>query len=246
MLFSFNGTYRPYTYNCPQSFKFRAVDKIYPPRDEEPELPDEGNARQMGIIRHKELGDYMLGITTGEIEANAEPPFDISENDFINEVVADIAKAELVSIESEFFTDTDYHKIASKRAKPDVIYARPDMFMTKGGKLWLIDWKFGNHEFGASVYYKETEWFIAVLAACLPDIDEFESMIHFPNAKYTLPRRVYSRSDAAGLQMFFKTFINEVQTTRVFFSRPGRARCRLCDYRSEDTGGMGYCEDAAL
>jgi hypothetical protein len=152
----------------------------------------------------------------------------------------------MVSIENEFFTDIEYHKVASKRAAPDIIYARPDIFLVNGGKLWLIDWKFGNHEFGASVYYRETEWFLAVLAACLPDIDEFETMIHFPNAKYTLPHRTYSRSDVGRLQQEFRVFIERVRSTKIFFSKPARSRCRLCDYRSEDTGGMGYCEDAAL
>jgi hypothetical protein len=254
MRFSFTGSFVPFTYRCPQCFKFRAVDRIYPPKPEtEAETPAPISARESGIVDHAAMGELLTGFTSVLGPSWDEPPFDYTKSDLLIDLVAEIESRvgvdpdTIFGIEAEYLTDIDYNPVIAGTPAPEhSIYSRPDFFIASDGRLRVFDWKFGNPDFGASTYYRETDWYACAVSAHFEDVAEVETIVHFPNSNYTLPSRLYTMPEIARLRFEFQMFFREVLTTRVFFPKPSRASCRFCDYRSEDAGGMGICEDAAL
>lgn len=246
MLLSFNGAYKYYTYNCPRAFEFRVIDKVYPPKTEVEENPLQSSQAAEGILRHKQVAEFFTAVRDGDLAATfGEMEFDPTSFPFIMNLIDEVTSSAVdARIEEEFYTDTDYNPIAGRSAVDPAVYARPDLFLVKNGKLHLFDWKFGNPDWGASSYYEETEWFLAVLSAHYPDVWEFTASIHFPNSNYTLPERTYTRVDIPGVQGRFKKFFDIAMNRKLFFPIPATHRCRFCDFRSEEAGGIGNCEDS--
>lgn len=247
MILSFNGHYRPYTYNCPAAFKFRAIDKIYPPKPEE--IPEEPSARREGIVRHEDVAGIFTGIMSGTVFPQEIEHEWFVEDDLLYGLVDTLAVEvpdRRVYVEESFYVDLDYNPLSARPSQGHAMSAKPDLIIIEDGRLTIYDWKFGNSYFGASVHYREVEWFLAVLQPHFLDVGEFVVKIHFPNDHYTLPERVLNSVQVGGLQREFSRFATEVTTRKIFFPEPARSRCRLCDYRAEENGGIGNCEDAIL
>jgi hypothetical protein len=247
MLISFNGSYRRFTYNCPRAFEYRAIKKIYPPKREDGEDGTQSAAAVEGILRHAQLADFIRAAKRGDVMGMDNTEFEIDSYPTILDLLPILSASGVEShVETEFYVDLDYNPLDTRPTEGHVVSAKPDFFYIEDGLLRLYDWKFGNPNWGASSYIEETEWFLAILASHYPDVGEFQSVIHFPNSSYTLPEKTYSRIDMANIQGKYKRFFEIITTRRLFFPIPATHRCRFCDYRSEDAGGVGNCDDTTV
>ena len=241
MRISFNGTLAPYTYNCPYAHKLRNICKIYPSAKDEEEKPesDELSKRQLGIQNHELCNKYIVG--------------DIEEIDFATDYI-EWAKNpkidEIVTCEQEEFYELDMSFIGNSFTedlkKRDHIYCRKDVVISSPYSTTVLDWKFGNSEYGITKYYDEVEFFIALEAAKNPDIGEWNAIVHFPVEDYTLPKKTYGPTTISRLQLRYTKRIERILNDRFYRPNPGRVRCRFCDYRSEEAGGTGDCEYSFL
>jgi hypothetical protein len=222
-------------YKCPQSYKFRNVDRIrlQPKEDIDPEVVSK---RQRGIELHEKLSQFITGTLSDEEFEFVTPEIVIVAAEFSSH-------PELCLVETEFFFDLDYNP-QDERPK-EGIYIRPDFVLLdhENGTGVVYDWKFASPDYDASMFKREVEWYIAALAAKFPDIGFWRGIIHFPEKEYSLPYHDYDGYAAGNLQAYWKKFIDRIRSDHFYFPLPARSRCRFCDYRSEDSGGTGTCED---
>lgn len=233
MHISFNGVIKPYTYNCPYAHKLRSIDKIYPKRitDEKSETKKTSNAQAFGIEHHDLISEYIQDKT--------------NFYEYTTDTI-EWFKEHKASTEKQRFYSLDFQRIFARPEEGDFISTRIDAMVQLPGKLVLGDWKSGNPEYSAPIYYDETDFFIAMEASANPAIGEWETVIHFPIADYTLPRRTYNHTQIVRLQDKYMKRIDTIVNDKRFIPKPSKIHCRFCDYRSEDTGGTGHCEHTVV
>lgn len=110
----------------------------------------------------------------------------------------------------------------------------------------MYDWKFGNPEFGYTKYYDEVEFFITLLSLLNPDIDTFLGNIHFPEYDYSFPVKKYNTNKLARMQNTLLRRIDFIIEDKYLLPNPGRTRCKLCSFRSEEAGGTGSCNHSVI
>lgn len=243
MRLSFGGAIATYTYNCPLATKFRLVDKVRYPKPEETEEPEEAlmvSKKEMGIQDHETVADYLKG-------AIEELPYESEPVEFYKELTEDPEWEILV--EPEFYLNMDYERITASEAwkEKNHIYFRPDLvaFNAAHGVLRIPDWKFGDENYGQVRHYHETSFFASMLAYSYTDADRFETEVYFPKKAYSLPPKTYGRPEIGLKQLEADTIFEKILTGH-FQPNPSRLRCKLCDFRSEDAGGIGNCEYSSI
>ena len=230
MHISFSGVISPYTYHCPKSHFYRNIQKVkIEPKTEVVEDSTEVSKRVRGIELHDSLSQYL------KQEVDTFP--------FITDTIQMYREHPLVVVEEQFIFDLLFSPL-NEKPTTDFISIRPDAFYVYDGTLSVADWKFANPEYNASKHYNELEFFLAGLSSKYPDVCEAEVNIHFPEQDYTLPIRTYTMSDLARLQQKYIRLIENILEDKFFKTIPSKNRCYYCDYRSEDAGGSGTCEDS--
>ena len=236
MQISFNGVLKPYVYNCPWAFKLRNKDKIYPERKEEvkeQEGPKAQLRRDFGIEQH-DLASAYIKSETDEYEF-ATPLIDwFRDQDNVETEVT-----EFFSLDLEYLGHT-------KPAEGDFISCRKDAVVRQTHKHTVLDLKYGNEEYNTAVYYDETDFFIMLEAARFYEVEQYETVIHFPVSGYSLPRRKYTATQINRLQTKYLQRIDRIVNDKYCVPSPSKAHCIYCDYRSADAGGCGACEYSIL
>lgn len=232
MHISFSGAIAPYTYNCPLAFKFRNIDHIYPEIKEEEETT-EISKREFGIQQHDLVAKYLMG--------------ELDSYEFTTSVIEDIKESSSkIEVEIQRFYNMDMSPINEKPSKGNYISARADAKVIDEYNTSIFDWKFGNPDFGSVRHYDEVEFFVALESATNPEVGEWNLIVHFPEHNYTLPVRTYNWVQAAELQRKFLLRIDNIMADKFLKPKPSRTRCRLCNYKSEEAGGVGNCEYSVL
>jgi hypothetical protein len=226
---SFNGAVVPYYYRCPQAYKLRNVDKIFPPQEEpDPDVPL--SKRALGIIHHKETATWL-----SDLDAPAP--------DFITETLQSLREA--FEAKRPIYLE---HEIAVplggsfEAPEGSILTARPDAFLHEDGHVDLYDFKFGSTEYGAPQYYEECEFFLFALLESGFDFMSATVNIHYPIDDFTLPVKTFSGPTLFLLRGRWEQRIKQVLNDKFLRPIPSRYRCDFCDYRAESSGGSGDCE----
>jgi hypothetical protein len=232
---SFNGAVAPYYYRCPHSYKLRNIDRIYPPREPEPEPDAPLSPRAYGILQHKLTAAWLS-------DTEAPPPEHVTES--------------LQGLRTAFEDGRDIHveediviplEVLSEAPEGSVLTLRPDYFEVVDGHLDLWDFKFGDPLRGAAQYYEECDFFVfGLLQSGRYDIGSVDIHIHFPADDYTLPLRSYDTTSLPFLVNRWDARISRIISDRFCAPIPSRLRCDFCDYRAESSGGTGDCEHALV
>lgn len=229
MHITFNGVIAPYTYACPYAHKLRNIFKIYPPKKEAEETAsDVLSAREEGILEHDAVRDYLLGIR--------------EEYDYNTKWVEWAKEQEQLQVEVQEFYNLDFERLPSKPEKGDYVSTRMDVIVRDPARHTVVDWKYGNIDYGAARYYDEVEFFTCMEAASNPDVGEWRIIIHFPKDDYTLPIKTYGPTQMSRLVESYGRRIDAIMSDHFMRPKPEYLRCRLCSYRSEEAGGCGECE----
>jgi hypothetical protein len=227
MQISFSGVIAPYTYNCPYAHKLRNIDKVKIPKKEQ-DLSAEPFKCQRGIDLHDAVAEYITGMTD---------TFQYTTS------TVNAAKEQHTYVEYPFYSTQEFSPL--DRIPEDdstFIYMRCDAVYTDGCQGIIYDWKFTTLEFGAAHHYDELEFFLAGHSARFNDIGLWKIVIHSPEFDYTLPIRTYEWPQISRLQQRYISRINTILNDRLFIPNPSKARCKFCNYRSEDTGGSSLCD----
>lgn len=227
MRVSFNGVILPYTYNCPHAHKLKNIDRVViPPREDIP--PEEISKRQRGIELHDSLAEYMKG--------------EIEEFPFLTDTVRRLAEEPNKKVEEEEYYNLGFERLKQKPDSGDYVSCRKDLVVEHEDYIELVDWKFGNPEYGHSRHLDELEFFLALESADNPDVGEWHVLIHFPEHDYTIPTKPYGYNQVARLQQRYARRIDLILEDKYCKANPSRANCKFCPYRSYDTFGSGDCE----
>jgi hypothetical protein len=231
MQISFSSSVRPYFYNCPYAFKLRNIDKIYPsdvlPKKEETEEVEQ-STRQFGIEQHDLAAAYIKG--------------DIEEFDYTTDTIEHLRNADNVVVETTRYLSLDLEPLARRPESGDFISYRTDATELGDGFGKIYDFKFGNPDYGSSIYYDEVEFFLLGDSIHFSEIGEWSIHIHFPINSYTLPVRTYTVQRLARLQDQWMWRLDQMLNDKFYAPKPSRVHCKLCDYRRVENGGCGVCE----
>lgn len=240
MRYTFNGSIVPYYHRCPKSFKLRNIDRKFLPKQlEEPEEPYRlESPREKGIRLHSLLNDYFRG-EVSEIPDEIDTPL-------ISMIMDRKEHCEVFKTEYELATDMSFNPLGAGDQAKDIVTARLDLFTIEDGVLNIYDWKFGTSEKGLSLYWSELNFFAALAHAHYPEIEELHKTIHFPLDDYTVPMPPTSGSSFFVNQVVQMNQLKVIKQDHNYFPRPSFSRCRFCDYRPEEAGGMGICKEALL
>lgn len=231
MRVSFNGVILPYTYNCPHAHKLKNIDRVViPPREDVPE--EEISKRKRGIELHDSLAEYMKGET--------------EEFPFLTDTIKRLQEERDKIIEQEEYYDLDLKGLPSKPTEGDYISCRKDLQVIYDDKIEIVDWKFGNPDFGISRHLDELEFFLALESATSPEVGKWIITIHFPETDYTVPTKPYSYNQVARLQQKYLRRIDIILNDKYCKASPSRMNCKFCSYRSYDTFGSGDCEFSVI
>jgi len=234
MYISYSGVISPYLYNCPYAHFLRNVLKVkaLPKEHVKEEQEQELNKRTRGIELHEQLCAYLKQ--------------EEDEFAFVTDTITLFREHPLVQVEQSFYFDLDFQVIAEPSFNDDFYGIRPDAFIYYDGELHIADWKFANTEYNSTRYYGEVEFFIALMSNIYPDIQTASSYIHFPEQDYTLPSRKYSAQAISKLQQHYIFLVDKIINTNILKPTPAKFRCAYCNFRSEDTGGIGQCEHTCV
>lgn len=232
MYISYSGVIAPYLYNCPYAHFLRNVKRMKIEKKEEATEEVEVSKRTRGIELHESLSAYLK-------QEEDEFPF-------VTELITFFREHPFSEIEKPFYTTLDFEPLQEPNYEIDFYGIRPDAFVFYDNELHIADWKFANSEYNAARHYGEVEYFIALLSHVLRDVESVVSYIHFPEQNYTLPIRSYTTKDIAQLQQKQIQLVDKILSTKVFVPNPAKFRCSYCNYRSEDTGGAGFCEHTCI
>ena len=235
MHISFNGVIKPYTYNCPYAYKLRNIDKIYPedvlPK-EEPAEEEEVSKRTFGIEQHDLAARYIQG---EDVEFN-----------FSTDTIELLRNNTDVEVEKTEYFDLNYCLLPSRPSSGDYISKRCDAVLRTPYTVGVFDLKFGNPDYGQTIYYDETDFFVMLEAFARPDYSEWRTEVHFPIHDYSLPTREYNYHRMSRLQQRYMMRIDRIMNDKFCKPEPSTAHCRFCDYRSIESGGCGVCEHSIL
>lgn len=233
---SFNGVLKPYTYNCPHAHKLRNIDKIFPERKEEPEEKEEPKTqsrRDFGIEQHDLTSAYIKGET--------------DEFEFATLLIDWFRDQDNVETEVTEFFSLDLEYLGSvKPSEGDFISCRKDAVVRSPHSHIVMDLKFGNQEYNSAVYYDETDFFIMLEAARFYEVEQYETVVHFPVSGYSLPRRRYNSTQISRLQTKYLDRIDRILSDKRLAPNPSKAHCGFCQYNSIDAGGCGACEYSVI
>lgn len=232
---SYSGYIVPYLYNCPRAHYLRNVVKYKPPIETEEEVTltlDTETKRDYGIRLHEELSRFLLK--------------EVDECPCPTTLIQEVSKFPSSYVEQEHFFDTSFNPLSEKPRDMDFVSIRPDYYFINNGELFLFDWKFGNSDYSSVKYYGEVEFYICLLSAALPEISQAVGIIHFPSEDYTLPPRHFTLNQIVKLQVKYYELITRILADKICIPKPSKQRCRLCNFRSVDAGGIGGCEFSAV
>ncbi len=230
MNLSFNGVIRLYTYNCPYAYKLRVIDKVYPsdvlPKHEGAE--DAQSTRNFGIGQHYLAAKYIVGET--------------DDFDYITDTIEHLRTSNNVVVETTKYLSLDLEPLAGRPTSGDFISYRTDATEIGEGFGKIYDLKFGNPDYGHTIYYDEVEFFLLGESLHYHDLGQWSIHVHFPINDYTLPVRQYNLRRLARLQDQWLWRLDKILNDKFYTPKPSRVHCRLCDYRRIENGGCGVCE----
>lgn len=249
---SFNGSMVPYYWHCPKAYRLRNVDRVKLPPVEDPEIETK---RKEGIAKHDAARDWLVG-RPSSFEPGAKflerygamPKEDWQEID--NGWMGPSYRADDTVCRSEVEHPHFYRPDGTPcDPRGDYVMVRPDMFTwcENTGQGEVPDWKFANPNYGAPKHYQEVEFFISFLAYEYELIEEWTSLIWFPDEKdYRLPQRVYTREKVSELQDKIGSRLLQIELDNNYDPIPAEYRCRFCPYRGWESGGSNHCDESAL
>jgi hypothetical protein len=229
MHISFSGVIAIYTYNCPYAHKLRNIDRVRIDYDK-PEEPREElgqSRRERGIELHEQAAKYVKQ----ELQ-------DFEFNTATLQLARSLANKET---EQQYFLDTWLNPLPEKPSSGDFVSFRTDVTARSDSVTRIFDWKFGNPEFGIAKHLDELKFFVACESAKYPEVGQWEIIIHFPELDYTVPTIPITYTKAATLQQIYVDRIQHILRDKFYRPYPGRSRCRLCPYRTAETGGSDHC-----
>jgi hypothetical protein len=229
---SFNGVIKPYTYNCPYAHKLRNIDKIFPsdvlpPKEDDSE---EESAASFGIDHHDLVAEYITQKT--------------DEYEHSTETIKQLRHTPNVRVETTRFLSLDLEPLSTKPSSGDYISYRTDASLITLEQGNVFDWKFGNPDYGHTIYFDEVDFFVFGESLHHPEVGEWRGHIHFPIPDYTLPVRSYSSQRIARVQSQWLWRIEKIINDKFCKPKPSTIHCRFCDYRPIENGGCGVCEHA--
>lgn len=234
MHISFNGVIRPFTYNCPYAYKLRNIDRIFPsdvlPKIERTESK-EPSAADFGIEQHDLAAQYIAGT--------------IDSFDYTTPIIEQLRASSTAIVEITKYLSLDYEPLTKRPEAGGFISYRTDALDIQDGRGVITDLKFGNPDYGHTIYYDEVDFFVFCESLHNPDVGEWMIQIHFPISDYTLPRRIYTAQRIARIQDQWIRRIEHIRNDKFCVPKPSRAHCDLCDYRPVVRGGCGICEHSA-